>query len=91
MSRGKLILSVFSGLGWGNLICAIVFLILVRAFEGPMEQNIHHLEWVWRLLLGISIILGSGTVFLRWRMRETEPYMKCMFVNAVLSESVLTI
>jgi PHS family inorganic phosphate transporter-like MFS transporter len=53
-SRGKLVLTVFASLGLGNLAAAIVFIVLLAAFKGAVTTNADHLEWIWRLLLGVS-------------------------------------
>ncbi|KAJ5615918.1 hypothetical protein N7537_001032 [Penicillium hordei] len=51
-SRAIQMLTVFSNIGLGNIAASIVFLILLKAFEGSIADNMSHLEWVWRLLLG---------------------------------------
>jgi PHS family inorganic phosphate transporter-like MFS transporter len=53
-SRGKLVLIVFASLSLGNLAAAIVFIVLLVAFKGAVTVNTNRLEWVWRLLLGVS-------------------------------------
>lgn len=76
-TRAKLIVLVFSFIPLGSLAAAIVFIILLAAFQGSIEANIDHLEWVWRLLLGLGIIPATITLYARLRMKETCPYEKC--------------
>jgi PHS family inorganic phosphate transporter-like MFS transporter len=54
-----------------------VFLILLKAFKGLIDNNMNHLEWVWRLLLGIGIVPAVFTLYARLTIRETLPYKLC--------------
>ena len=76
-SRAKLVLTVFSFIGLGNFTASIVYVILISAFDGPIHRNINHLEWVWRLLLGLGTIPAALTIYARFKMKETKPYEKC--------------
>ncbi|KAJ5175115.1 uncharacterized protein N7482_000992, partial [Penicillium canariense] len=73
-SRATQVLTVFSNIGLGNTAASIVFLILLKAFKGPIAENQNHLEWVWRLLLGIGIIPAAFTLYARLTITETLPY-----------------
>ncbi|KAJ5671592.1 hypothetical protein N7507_000719 [Penicillium longicatenatum] len=75
-SRAIQVLAVFSNIGLGNIAASIVFLVLLKAFEGSVADNINHLEWVWRLLLGIGIIPAVFTLYARLTIAETLPYKK---------------
>lgn len=77
-SRAKLVLTVFSGIGFGNMAASITYLILLAAFKGSIHSNISHLQWVWRLLLGIGIVPAACTLYARLTIKETKPYEKCM-------------
>jgi len=76
-SRAIQVLAVFSNIGLGNIAASIVFLVLLKAFESSIADNIHHLEWVWRLLLGIGIIPAVFTLYARLTIAETLPYKQC--------------
>lgn len=77
-SRAVLSLSVFASMGLGNISASITFLVLLKAFQSGVESNIHHVEWVWRLFLGLGMIPAAITLYARWTMAETAPYEKCM-------------
>jgi hypothetical protein len=64
-------LTVFSNIGLGNIAASIVFLILLKAFEGSIADNMSHLEWVWRLLLGVGIVPAAFTLYARLTTRDT--------------------
>lgn len=76
-TRGRLIVSVFFALTLGSLTAAIVFAVLLAAFKSSIYDNINHLEWVWRLLLGFGIIPATLTLYARLKMKETKPYEQC--------------
>jgi hypothetical protein len=76
-SRAKMVLSVFSCIGLGAITSSIVYVILLTAFKGAIHQDIAHLEWVWRLLLGIGLVPCALTLYARLTMKETKPYEKC--------------
>ena len=59
------------------MAASIVFLVLLKVFEGSIATNINHLEWVWRLLLGIGIIPAVFTLYARLTIAETLPYKQC--------------
>jgi PHS family inorganic phosphate transporter-like MFS transporter len=76
-SRSKTVLLIFASYGAGSFAANIVFLVLVAAFKNSIEHDVHKIQWVWRLLLGIGIIPPAVTLYGRLTMRETEPYRKC--------------
>ena len=64
-SRAKLILTVFSCIGLGSTVVGIVYVILLVAFKSSVENDLHHLQWVWRLLFGIGLIPLACTLYFR--------------------------
>lgn len=79
-SRAVQVLTVFSNIGLGNIAASIIFLILLKAFEGSVAGNERHLEWVWRLLLGLGIIPAALTLYARFTISETTPYRQCKLI-----------
>lgn len=79
-------LTVFSNIGLGNIAASIVFLILLKAFEGSIANNLSHLEWVWRLLLGIGIVPAVFTLYARLTITETLPYKQCESASVLYFE-----
>lgn len=75
-SRAKLVLTVFSCIGLGAFTSGIVYLILLAAFKQAILDNLHHLQWVWRLLFGIGLIPLILTLYARLTMKESRPYEK---------------
>jgi PHS family inorganic phosphate transporter-like MFS transporter len=56
----------------------IVFRILLRAFNSAIASDLSHLNWVWRLLLGIVIVLAALTLYARLTIAQTAQYKQCM-------------
>lgn len=56
-TRATMILTVFSCIGLGSFASSIVLTILLAAFKHAIEKDIDHLEWVWRLFMGIGKFL----------------------------------
>lgn len=75
-SRAKLILTIFSCIGLGSFSAGIVYVILLAAFKESIQSNLHHLQWVWRLLFGIGLVPLILTLYARLTTRESKPYEK---------------
>ncbi|KIW37998.1 uncharacterized protein PV06_09974 [Exophiala oligosperma] len=75
-SRAKLVATIFSSIGLGSMTSSIVYLVLLAAFKSSVNDNIHHLQWVWRLLFGIGLIPLICTLYFRLTMPESKPYEK---------------
>ncbi|KAL2872004.1 major facilitator superfamily domain-containing protein [Aspergillus lucknowensis] len=73
-SRAVQVLTVFSNIGLGNFSASIVFLVLLRAFQGAITSKLDRLQWVWRLQLGIGIVPAALTLYARLTIGETSPY-----------------
>lgn len=91
-SRAVLALSVFASMGLGNIAASITLLVLLEAFQSGVESDIHYVEWVWRLFLGLGMIPAAVTLYARWTMAETTPYERCMsrYQNAHERQSKLS-
>ncbi|OAL26213.1 hypothetical protein AYO22_04391 [Fonsecaea multimorphosa] len=73
-SRAKLVLTVFASIGLGGMTSGIVYLVLLAAFKSSVNDNIYHLQWVWRLLFGIGLVPLIITLYFRLTMPESKPY-----------------
>ncbi|KAL6251428.1 hypothetical protein RBB50_001637 [Rhinocladiella similis] len=75
-SRATLVATIFSFIGLGSMTSGIVYLVLLAAFKSSVNNNIHHLQWVWRLLFGIGLVPPICTLYFRLTMPESKPYEK---------------
>jgi MFS transporter, PHS family, inorganic phosphate transporter len=84
-SRAKLVVTVFASIGLGAFVGGITYLVLLAAFKSSVEHNIYHLQWVWRLFLGIGLIPLVITLYFRLTMPESKPYQRCMRLSPSLA------
>ncbi|KAI0303635.1 inorganic phosphate transporter [Multifurca ochricompacta] len=77
-SRGRLMTAVFAFQGWGNLTAAIVSLILVSAFKNHIIHDdfntLKHVDYCWRLLIGLGCIPGVVALYFRLTIPETPRF-----------------
>lgn len=76
-SRAKLVLTVFASIGLGGMSAGVVYMILLAAFKSSVNENLYHLQWVWRLLFGIGLVPLIITLYFRLTMPESKPYQQC--------------
>lgn len=76
-SRAKLIMFVFASIGLGSFAVGVVYIVLLAAFKSSINENIYHLQWVWRLMFGIGLVPLIITLYFRLTMPESKPYRQC--------------
>lgn len=84
-TRAQRVLTVFASIGLGAMTGGIVYIVLLAAFKDSIISNIVHLEWVWRLLLGLGLIPAVATLYARLTMEETKPYEKYVATETSLT------
>ncbi|KAF7318663.1 Phosphate permease [Mycena chlorophos] len=87
-TRGRLMVAVFSSQGWGNFVAVLVSFILVTIFkphlEGPPDfEQLKHLDYMWRILLGIGCIPAGLGLFFRLTIPETGRFRMDIERNVV--------
>ncbi|KAK7214619.1 hypothetical protein V2G26_002622 [Clonostachys chloroleuca] len=75
-ARAKVVMWTFFLSAIGYVSASITFVILLAAFKGSIENDIHSLQWVWRLLMGLPLLPCLLTIYSRLTMKETRPYEK---------------
>ncbi|KAI0279767.1 phosphate transporter [Russula aff. rugulosa BPL654] len=77
-SRGRLMTAVFAFQGWGNLAAALVSLVLVQAFKNKIIHDsfttLKHVDYCWRLLIGLGCIPGCVALYFRLTIPETPRF-----------------
>jgi PHS family inorganic phosphate transporter-like MFS transporter len=69
-TRAVRVLSLFSNICLGNEC-------LYRVPDSAVASDLSHLNWVWRLPLGI-VILAALTLYARLTIAQTAQYKQCM-------------
>jgi PHS family inorganic phosphate transporter-like MFS transporter len=60
--------AVFSAQGWGNLLAAVVSVIVVQIYKNPIENGpvtVDDVDYLWRLLIGIGCVPGVMGLYFR--------------------------
>lgn len=76
--RGRMMTAVFASQGWGQLSAALVSLVVLAAFK---KQILHddplyprHLDFCWRLLIGLGAVPGGVALYFRLTIPETPRF-----------------
>ncbi|EJD06711.1 phosphate permease [Fomitiporia mediterranea MF3/22] len=76
--RGRLMTAVFAAQGWGNFTACLVALIIVVAFKTAVlhddPTNLKHIDYMWRLLIGLGCIPGCVALYFRLTIPETPRF-----------------
>ncbi|KAJ7052591.1 major facilitator superfamily domain-containing protein [Mycena amicta] len=77
--RGRMMTAVFASQGWGNFAAGIVSLIVVVAYKSkilaePALNELNHIDFMWRILIGIGCIPGVVALYFRLTIPETPRF-----------------
>ncbi|KAK0244576.1 inorganic phosphate transporter [Armillaria nabsnona] len=76
--RGRMMNAVFAFQGWGNFAAALVSLIVTSAYKDAILRdtppNYNHVDFVWRLLIGIGCVPGVIALYFRLTIPETPRF-----------------
>ncbi|KAK4701233.1 MFS transporter, PHS family, inorganic phosphate transporter, partial [Phenoliferia sp. Uapishka_3] len=76
--RGRMMTAVFASQGWGQLSAAIVSLVVVSAFKNQIIADpanyAHHVDFCWRLLIGLGAVPGGVALYFRLTLPETPRF-----------------
>jgi len=80
-TRGRLMTAVFAFQGWGQFSAALVSLIIVSAFKNHIIHDsfttapvLKHVDYCWRLLIGLGCIPGVIALYFRLTIPETPRF-----------------
>ncbi|SCV72071.1 BQ2448_4765 [Microbotryum intermedium] len=76
--RGRMMTAVFASQGWGQLSAALVSLVCLTAFKKQILNDDplypRHLDFVWRLLIGLGAVPGGVALYFRLTIPETPRF-----------------
>ncbi|KAM0753099.1 phosphate permease [Meredithblackwellia eburnea MCA 4105] len=76
--RGRMMTAVFASQGWGQLSAAIVSLVVITAFKKQILADPsyypHHIDFCWRLLIGLGAVPGGVALYFRLTLPETPRF-----------------
>ncbi|KZV85543.1 MFS transporter [Exidia glandulosa HHB12029] len=77
-TRGRLMTAVFASQGFGNLAASVIAVIVVAAFRKSIladsQDNHKHVDFCWRLLLGLGCVPGAIALYFRLTIPETPRF-----------------
>ncbi|KAG6856224.1 hypothetical protein H0H87_006375 [Tephrocybe sp. NHM501043] len=77
--RGRMMTAVFASQGWGNFAAALVSFIIVSAYKDallgdPSIDDPVHVDYMWRLLIGLGCVPGVIALYFRLTIPETPRF-----------------
>ncbi|KAG8880262.1 hypothetical protein FRB97_000974 [Tulasnella sp. 331] len=76
--RGTMLSYIFANQGWGSLVGAIVFIVVLQCYHSAMNDHreVSKVDGVWRILVGLSLVPAAGTLYQRLTMPESTKYIE---------------
>ncbi|GAA5975442.1 hypothetical protein JCM11641_004265 [Rhodosporidiobolus odoratus] len=76
--RGRMGVAVFWSQGWGQFGAALVAIVTLSAFKSSILNDPadypHHVDFVWRLLIGLGAVPGAVALYFRLTLPETPRF-----------------
>ncbi|KAJ7931382.1 major facilitator superfamily domain-containing protein [Mycena leptocephala] len=77
--RGRMMTAVFAAQGWGNFTAVLVALIVTVAYKDkilsdPSVNNLDHVDYMWRILIGLGCVPGVFALYFRLTIPETPRF-----------------
>ncbi|KAJ7494612.1 inorganic phosphate transporter [Mycena galericulata] len=77
--RGRMMTAVFAAQGWGNFAAVLVAFIITQAFknkiiEDPSITQLNHVDYMWRILIGLGCVPGVIALYFRLTIPETPRF-----------------
>jgi len=96
--RGRMMTAVFAAQGWGNFTAALIALITVSAYKnailGDPVLELNHVDFTWRILIGLGCVPGVIALYFRLTIPETPRFTMDIERNVMQAstdiENVLT-
>ena len=77
--RGRMMTAVFAAQGWGNFSAALIAFIITSAYKNsilhsPSTTELHSVDYMWRLLIGLGCVPGTIALYFRLTIPETPRF-----------------
>ncbi|PVG01115.1 phosphate transporter [Serendipita vermifera] len=73
--RGTLLCFIFANQGWGSFVGSLVTLVILACFKSTLKAgNVHAVDKIWRLVIGLSLIPAFGTLYQRLTLPESRKF-----------------
>ncbi|KDN52241.1 putative PHO84-inorganic phosphate permease [Tilletiaria anomala UBC 951] len=73
--RGFLLSWIFSNQGWGNLVGAVVAVVVIAAYRGPVVAGDYaRLTGAWRVMQGLALVPAFAVLYFRLTLVESTRF-----------------
>lgn len=76
--RGRMMTAVFANQGWGQFSAALIAFIIVSAYKTALlnddPSTLAHVDFMWRLLIGLGCVPGAIALYFRLTIPETPRF-----------------
>ncbi|KAI0787970.1 phosphate transporter [Fomes fomentarius] len=76
--RGRMMTAVFANQGWGQFSAALIAFIIVSAYKNALLNDdpatLAHVDFMWRLLIGLGCVPGAIALYFRLTIPETPRF-----------------
>ncbi|GAA6028201.1 hypothetical protein JCM8097_006911 [Rhodosporidiobolus ruineniae] len=76
--RGRMMTATFWSQGWGQFAAALVTIVCLSAFKKQILNDpvnyAHHIDFVWRLVIGLGAVPGAVALYFRLTLPETPRF-----------------
>lgn len=74
-NRGFLLSWIFSNQGWGNVVGALLSVIVIAGYRGQVDAgHVHKLSGAWRILQGLTLIPAFIVLYFRLTLVESTRF-----------------
>ncbi|RDW69870.1 hypothetical protein BP6252_08890 [Coleophoma cylindrospora] len=87
--RGQLLGWIFSNQGWGTLTGSVVSIVVLSCFRKAIqdEGQYNQLDAVWRIQMGVSLVVAFAVLWPRVRMPEGKKFIESQELNTPASDA----
>lgn len=81
-NRGRMLSIIFSNQGWGNLLGALLAVIVIACYHGPVVAgDTHKLSGAWRILQGLALIPAFAVLYFRLTLVESTRFTQARAIQ----------
>ncbi|KAG8780079.1 hypothetical protein FRC12_023489 [Ceratobasidium sp. 428] len=76
--RGTMLIYVFANQGWGSFFGSLITMTVLACFKKSIDNHgqVHKVDAVWRIVVGLSLIPAFGTLYQRLTLPESTRFSK---------------
>ncbi|KAG8678058.1 hypothetical protein FRC09_020150, partial [Ceratobasidium sp. 395] len=87
--RGTMLIYVFANQGWGSFFGSLITMTVLACFKKSIDNHgqVHKVDAVWRIVVGLSLIPAFGTLYQRLTLPESTRFSKTRNNNVEADEA----